>query len=206
MSKYLVEFIGTMALILVVGLSQNPIAIGIGLSALVYWGGHISGAHYNWAVSLAVFIRGKIDKADLIKYLLAQSAGAAVGAFLIYHFTGAAMNPTPSPTISIFKAAGVEIVFTFLLASVILAVATSKKLEGNSFYGIAIGFTLLMCAAAGGSLSGGVYNPSIAIGAAIVSGITSVVVVENFLMYIVATTAGGALAAFVFRIINADEF
>lgn len=206
MSKYLVEFLGTAGLILVVGLSQNPIAIGLGLVALVYWGGHISGAHYNWAVTVAVFLRGKLDKSDLIKYLFAQVGGAFFGALLIYYFRGNAMNPAPSATVSLVKAGAIEILFTFFLASVILAVATSKKLEGNSFYGLAIGLTLLLCAASGGSLSGGVYNPSIALGAAIVSGMTSVVVVENLMMYLVSTIAGGALAAVVFRIINADEF
>lgn len=205
MSKYLIEFVGTMGLILVVGLSQSPVAIGLSYAALIYWGRHISGAHYNWAITTAVFLSGKLEKSELIKYLIAQSAGAATGASLIYYLTGSAMNPSPSAIVPLLKAGFVEMIFTFFLVSVFLTVTTSKKLEGNSFYGLAIGLIFLMCASSGGSLSGGVFNPSIAIGAAVVSGITSVVVVENLVMYLISPTIGGALAASFFKIINADE-
>ena len=84
MKKYLTEFIGTLFLVLIIGLTQNPLAIGFGLTVLVYMGAHISGAHYNPAVSLAMFIKKEISGVDFFRYIIAQIFGAALAAYLVF--------------------------------------------------------------------------------------------------------------------------
>ncbi|MEJ1971385.1 MAG: aquaporin [Lacunisphaera sp.] len=89
MKKYLVEFIGTFFLVFTVGMSVRsgaalaPIAIGASLMVMIFAGGHVSGAHFNPAVSLAVFIRGKLEAKDFIPYWIAQLAAGAVAALIV---------------------------------------------------------------------------------------------------------------------------
>ena len=83
MKKYLTELVGTFFLVLIIGLSKNPLAIGFGLTVLVYMGAHISGAHYNPVVSLAMLLRKEINSSDFFKYLVAQILGAFIAAFVV---------------------------------------------------------------------------------------------------------------------------
>src|SRR5205085_3585475 len=120
-------------------------------------GGHISGAHYNPAVSFAVMMRGKLAGKDFIPYILFQLLGAFAAAAVAYYFSGKAAFPAPGPGIDFMKATIAEIVFTFALATVILNVATTQSTHGNGFYGLAIGFTVLASAFAVGNISGGAF-------------------------------------------------
>lgn len=209
MRKYITEFIGTFGLVFTVGCavmsgsSLAPLAIGASLMVLVYAGGHISGGHYNPAVSLAAFLRGALGSADLIPYWLAQLAGGVVAAVTAKFV----VNPRPfaalhvSGTHAIGSALVAEFVFTFALAYVVLNVATSKDHAVNSFYGLAIGFTVFAGAAAVGSISGAAFNPAVALGASVM-GLFSW---SNLWIYLVATLAGGAAAAAVFRYLNPGD-
>src|SRR5262245_17075804 len=150
MRKYLTEFIGTFFLVLTVCVAVlsspalAPLAIGSVLMTMVYAGGHISGGHYNPAVSLAVFLRGKLPVMDLLSYWGAQIVAALVAAGVaryLVHSPKAFVTVTGS---DIGKAFVVELLFTFALAYVVLNVATSKDHPNNSFYGLAIGFTVLV--------------------------------------------------------------
>lgn len=164
MKNYITEFIGTFFLVLTIGLTGDPLAIGVMLMAIIYMGGHISGAHYNPAVSIAMIYRGLLTTKEAIKYILSQLAGAFFAAFAVNWLIGDVMQVAPSNTASVMQILAVEAIFTFALMLVILNVATHPKTAGNSYYGLAIGFTIMAAAFAGGGISGGVYNPAVGTG------------------------------------------
>ncbi len=203
----IVEFIGTMFLVLVIGLTViesgagalAPVAIGSVLMVLVYAGGPISGAHYNPAVTIAVWMRGKCKTSDVVPYMAAQIAGAVVAGLVVNYLKAGAMVTPASPDVP--RALLVEVLFTFALAYVVLHVATSKKSSGNSYFGLAIGFTLLVGAFAGGNISGGAYNPAVAVGITTM-GLSSV---SNIWVFLVGNFTGAILAALVYKTVNPDE-
>jgi len=201
MGKYITEFIGTFFLVLVVALTGNAAAIGVVLMVMIFAGGHISGAHYNPAVTLAVLIRGKISSQDAIIYIIVQILAAAIAAFLAIWYA----NETPVVTLDIagrvLKAFIGELLGTFALAYVVLNVATSKGTTGNSFYGLAIGLTVFAMASTFGSVSGGAFNPAVAIGATIIKAFAW----KNIWVYLVACFGGGLLAALVFNYVNVED-
>lgn len=207
MKNYLVELIGTFLFILVIGLcviepgagTMAPLAIGTILMVMVYAGGYISGGHYNPAVTLAVWLRGKCAAKDVPFYMIAQIAGASVAALLVKTIKSGSLITAANPNVS--HALIVELIFTFALAYVVLNTATSKKTAGNSYYGLAIGFTLMTAAYAIGNISGCAINPAVAIGITIM-GLSKL---SNLWIFIVANFCGGALAALAFRIINKEE-
>ena len=207
MNKYIVEFIGTFFLVLTVGLvvvmpgadAFAPIAIGSVLMVMVYAGGHISGAHYNPAVTLAVWLRGRCSISDVPGYMIAQFAAGALAAMLVMFMKGHPQVETSTPVI--FHALIAEFLFTFALCYVILNVATSKKTEGNSYYGLAIGFTVLVGAYAVGAVSGGAFNPAVAVGISVMG----LSLFTNIWIFLVANFAGGAVAAVVFTALNPDD-
>ena len=164
MKNYITEFIGTFFLVLTIGLTGDPLAIGVMLMAIIYMGGHISGAHYNPAVSIAMIYRGLLTAKEAIKYILSQLAGAFLAALAVNWLIGDVMQVAPSNTASVMQILAVEAIFTFALMLVILNVATHPKTAGNSYYGLAIGFTIMAAAFAGGGISGGVYNPAVGTG------------------------------------------
>ena len=201
MKNYITEFIGTFFLVLAIGLTGNPIAIGTMLMVMVYMGGHISGAHYNPAVSIAMIIRGLLSVKEAINYILSQLAGAILAALLVNWLGGAVMEIAPIDSASILQILVVEAIFTFALVLVILNVATNPKTEGNSYYGLAIGFTIMAAAFAGGGISGGVYNPAVGTGPILVDAIIGEGnTLSNLWYYLVGPIAGGVLATYVYKL------
>jgi aquaporin Z len=205
MRNYLTEFIGTFFLVLTVGLTVldgtplAPLAIGSSLMIMVYMGGHVSGGHYNPAVSLAVLLRGKMASVtEFVGYVVSQLAGALVAALVVYLITGKGFAPAPAPSATATSALLIELLYTFALALVVLNSAASAKTHGNSFYGLAIGFTIVVAAFAGGPISGGAFNPAVGTGAIIINAAVAGGTMANLWLYIVAPLAGGALAAWVF--------
>jgi aquaporin Z len=205
--KYIVELIGTFFLVLTVGLCVlkpdagviAPLAIGSALMVMIYAGGHISGAHYNPAVTLAVWIRGRCATADVVPYWIAQFAGAALAGLTVIYLRGDFGSPGPDPSVA--KAFLVEFLFTFALAYVVLNVATSKATAGNSFYGLAIGFTVMVGAFSVGSISGAAFNPAVAIGVTIMN----LVKLNVVWVHLIADFAGGAVAGLLFKFLNPDD-
>src|SRR5690349_11213738 len=150
MREYLTECIGTFFLVFTVcltvlnGTPGAPLAIGASLMVMVYMGGHVSGGHYNPAVSLAVLLRGKLaSTGEFVAYVVSQLAGAIAAALAAYVITGKTFAPAPADSTSALSALLVETLFTFALALVVLNSAVSAKTQGNSFYGLAIGFTIV---------------------------------------------------------------
>ena len=195
MKRYLFEFIGTFFLVMTIGLTGNPLAIGIMLAVLVYMGGHISGAHYNPAVTISIYLKKLISKEVAIKYILVQIAASTFASAVIYFFTQDLLKVTPSETATIPQIIISEFLFTFLLVLVILNVATDKKTEGNSYYGLAIGFTVMASAYCVGGISGGAFNPAVGLGPEITSFlITKDINLFNSLIYLIVPTFGGIIA------------
>jgi aquaporin Z len=159
MNKYIAEFIGTFFLVLTIGCTGvgagagviAPLAIGAALMVMVFAGGHISGAHYNPAVTLGVLIRGKVNGADVVPYMVAQLAGAMIAALAV-KFLRAGVAVTPI-TPHVAPALLAEFLFTFALVYVVLNAATAEGTSGNSFYGLAIGMTVMTGAFAVGDIS-----------------------------------------------------
>ena len=194
MKKYLTEFVGTFFLVLIIGLSNNPLAIGFGLTVLVYMGSHISGAHYNPAVSFAMLLRKEINSSDFFKYLLSQILGAFAAAFLVSNMSSNMLvQPDLAEPVAIILVA--ELIFTYLLVFVILNVATHPNLDGNSFYGFAIGLTVMTGAFCVGPLSGGVFNPAVSIGPSLVDIITENGVSQYFVWYYLTAPMAGSVMA-----------
>jgi aquaporin Z len=196
--KLTVEFIGTFFLMFTVGMATAtagtlaPLAIGSVLMVMVFAGGHISGGHFNPAVSTAVVLRGKMDGRDYLWYVVTQAVAAIVAGLVVI-----ALGYDPATTLPLAGSGTMlvaEFLFTFALAFVVLNVATAKGTENNSFFGLAIGFTLATGAFAVGSLSGGAFNPAVALGASVL-GLFSW---SDIWIYLLADFAGGALAATAF--------
>jgi aquaporin Z len=205
MNKYIAEFIGTFFLVLTIGCTVigagtgviAPLAIGAALMVMVFAGGHISGAHYNPAVTVGMLIRGRLQPADVVPYWIAQLAGAALAAFLVSKFLRAGVAVTPI-TPNIGPALLAEFLFTFALVYVVLNAATAEGTSGNSFYGLAIGMTVMTGAFAVGDISGGAFNPAVAFGICIL-GISTW---GHIWIYLVANFAAAVLAAVIFQLIN----
>jgi len=203
--KLVVEFIGTFFLVFTVGMAVRfadglaPLAIGAVLMVMVFAGGHVSGAHYNPAVSTAVYVRGKMTQEEYFAYVVIQLAAALVAGLVIiilnYDFNVASRVAGQGRMLV------VEFLFTFALAWVVLNVATARGTEGNSFYGLAIGFTVAAGAFAVGGISGGAFNPAVAIGAMVMG----LLEWSNIWVYLLANLLGGAVAAWVFMYTQPGE-
>ncbi len=195
MQKYAVEGIGTFFLVLTIAFSANPLAIGVMLAAMIYMGGYISGAHYNPAVTLAVFLQKKIEGQVAFFYVLAQLSGA-IAASIIYKLISAnTFAVAPSIGYTFPHWLGAEILFTFALASVVLHTAVSKKNTPNQFYGLAIGLTVMAGAFSVGTISGGAFNPAVGVGPALADLANLSQTASHILLYVLGPCIGAALAS-----------
>lgn len=211
MKKLVTEFIGTFFLVFTIGLvvsGASPIAvlaIGTVLMVMVYAGGHVSGAHYNPAVSTALLLSKKMPARDYVPYVVSQILGATVAAYVASFVSGKSFAPMPGDGVSLPRALLVEILFTFALALVVQNVACSEKTKGNCYYGLAIGFTIVAAAFAGGPISGGAFNPAVGIGPTLVHAATGGGSMESLWLYIVGPIVGAVLASLVFQMQDKDE-
>jgi aquaporin Z len=202
--RYLAEFIGTFFLVLTIGCTVlghgagplAPLAIGSALMVMIFSGGHISGGHFNPAVTLGVWLRGKCEGRDVAPYMLFQLIGAVLAALAVKFLKGedrvAPLHPATVPALL------GEFLFTFALVYVVLNVATAKGTSGNSFYGLAIGFTVLVGAFSVGDISGGAFNPAVAVGISVM-GLSPW---PNIWIYLVAESVAAAVAAGAFKALN----
>ena len=203
--KLTVEFIGTFFLMFTVGMATAtagtlaPLAIGIVLMVMVFAGGHISGGHFNPAVSTAVLFRGKLPTRDYGAYVVTQVLAAVLAGLLV-----SALGYAPASATAVAgtgKMLVAEFLFTFALAFVVLNVATAKDTENNSFYGLAIGSTVAGGAIAVGAVSGGAFNPAVAVGASVLGAFAW----SNLWVYLLAELVAGAVAAGAFLLTQQAE-
>jgi aquaporin Z len=208
MKKYVAEFIGTFFLMATIGNvvlkpgdagDMAPLAIGAALMVMVFANGHLSGAHFNPAVTLAVWLRGRCPTSDVPGYIISQLAGATLAALAVQFLKG--NPPVEEIKLVVERALLAEFLYTFALAYVVLNVATAKATSGNSYYGLAIGFAVLAGAYSVGSISGGAFNPAVALGITIL-GISKA---SNIWIYLVANLAAGAVAGIVFKTLNPED-
>lgn len=216
MNKYIAEFVGTFFLVLTIGCVVvfpaegviAPLAIGTILGVMIYATGHISGGHLNPAVTLGVWLRGRCATGDVVPYMIAQVLAAVVAALTVQY-----LRPGLPVTLSedlvqaapaalpVGRALVAEFLFTFALVFVVLNVATAKANQGNSFYGIAIGFTVMVGAFAVGDISGGAFNPAVAVGISVMK----LAAWSDLWIYLVANFLGGIVAAVLFKALNPQD-
>ena len=204
--KLVVEFIGMFVFMFTVGMATNkagagalaPIAIGSALMVMVFAGGHISGGHFNPAVSTAVFLRGRIASNEYGAYMVTQFVAAVLAGLAVRVVGGHEAHAVVAGAGRMLIA---EFLYTFALAWVVLNVATAKGTEGNSFYGLAIGFTVVVGAFAVGGISGGAFNPAIALGAMV----TGLFKWSNIWIYLLADFLGAVAAAYAFLYVQPAE-
>jgi aquaporin Z len=197
--KLTVEFVGMFVFLFTVGMATNkagagalaPLAIGSALMVMVFAGGHVSGGHFNPAVSAAVFLRGRMASNEFAAYVITQFVAAIIAGLLVRYVGGREPHQIVASSGKMLLA---EFIFTFALAWVVLHVATARGTEGNSFYGLAIGFTVVTGAFAVGGISGGAFNPAIAVGAMV----TGLFEWSNIWIYLLADFLGAAAAAYTF--------
>lgn len=212
MHKYLVEFLGTFFLVLTIGLAGSlgtagpyaPLAIGAVLMVMTYAGRFISGAHYNPAITLAVRLRGRVAASDVAPYIGVQLLAAVLAAALIKGVfvsavAGAELRAFSFPSAS--AAALSEFLFSFALVHVILQVTTSKRLEGNEFYGLAIAMTVVGGAYTVGSLSLASFNPAVSM-ALLVLGVLPA---SDAWTHFVPQLLAAVLATLTFVVLNPDD-
>ena len=209
--KYAVEAIGTFFLVFTVGAAVGshsalaPLGIGAALMVMVYAGGHLSGGHYNPAVTLAALVRHRIGVRDAVAYWLSQIGAGLIAALLVR----TVIDPTQTTATATMTLGGstllaafvVELLFTFALAYVVLNVATSKDHPDNSFYGLAIGFTVVAGAIAVGGISGGAFNPAVALAGAAMG----IFAWPTLWVYLLAQVIAGAAAGVAFRALNPND-
>lgn len=201
--KALTEFVGTFIFLFAISLAAvsgsplAPLAIGAALMVMVYMGGHRSGGHYNPAVSFAFFLQRKLSAKDFVTYVLAQVI-AGICAFALGHFImDKPVLIEPGANFTPAKALIVEIIFTMALVLVVLNVAASKKTEGRGFYGLAVGFTIVVAAIAAGPVSGGAFNPAVGIGATTISATMANGTWQFLWIPVVGPLLGAAVGSFI---------
>lgn len=201
-AKLLTEFVGTFFFLSVIALSGNasvfaPLAIGLALMAMVYMGGHVSGAHYNPAVSFGLFLRSVITAQTMALYWLVQLAAGLLAFGFAFAVAGTHGGIHPGSSTSYVSAAAVEIVFTTALVLVVLNVAATKETAGNSYYGLAIGLVVAAGAFVAGPISGAAFNPAVGVSATVADAVFHGDSWTDLPIYIVGPLAGAALAALV---------
>jgi aquaporin Z len=210
-AKCAVESIGTFFLVFTVGAAVGsgsalaPLAIGGVLMVMVYAGGHISGGNYNPAVTLAVLVRRRTSLRDAALYWVVQFGAGLIAAAVVRWVIDPARATTPAtltlPAHKLVAVFLVELLFTFALCYVVLNVATSKHHPDNSYYGLAIGFTVVSGAFAVGAISGGAFNPSVTVGAAAMG----LFAWPTLWVYLVAQGIAAIAAGATFRALNPDD-
>ena len=207
MNQYIIEFLGTFFLVLIIGLTGNPLAIGLGLATLIYMGAHISGAHYNPVVTLAMFINKEIGLKEMGGYVSSQLIAAVFATYCIITLGNEDFSIV-SNTDNIPNFFLAEILFTFLLVFVILNVALNKNLKGNQFYGIAIGLTVTAGAFSVGDISGAVFNPAVSFGPSFFSfidpeiGSNNIASSDFFIYYLITGMIGSVIASYLYKYLN----
>lgn len=205
MKHAIMEFIGTFFFVLTIIMTGNPIAIACMLMAWVYIGGYISGGHYNPAVTLAVALSHRWDWIEVAQYMIAQVLGAFAAMQASLFFTGKSVLTLASVSTSFAHIFAMEMLLTFVLAYVVLVVATIGKFKETKIFGLAIGFTIPALIGLGANISGAIFNPAIMLGSILSVLFAGGSLASNIGAYIPAQLLGGLLAAWSFKYFNAEN-
>lgn len=214
--KYTSEFLGTYFLVLTVGCNVltgsvgAALSIGMILMVMVYALGSVSGAHFNPAVTLSILFsaRGLISIQDSVFYIVFQLLGGVCAGFTYFLLFGYAFTLQPVGKYTMYSAMCVEIVYTMALCYVVLNVATTHKQDGNNYFGLAIGFTVVSAALAIGGISGCSLNPAVSFGTMMASAFeTGSQGLKYFGLYFFSPVVGSLLACLLFYLVQrSDEY
>jgi glycerol uptake facilitator-like aquaporin len=199
MQKYIIELIGSFFLMMAISFTGNAIAIGFTLVALVYFAAPISGAHFNPAVTLAVWINGGITLSELAGYITSQVFGVLFGALFIGFISSFPFTMTPSDVASPAQYASVELLFTFFFVLIFVTLSSNRDRSHITYFGIAVGFAYAAVIYMGEPISGGAFNPAIALGSALSNTLAGGRAILYLPMYMMATLLGGLIAGYVSR-------
>jgi len=207
------EFVGTFFLVLTIGYNVlqrtalAPISIGAMLTAMIFATGKVSGGHFNPAVTLGVFLRGKVGSANAAAYVGSQLCGGFLAAFVYMEALGATFTLGPGLGYTLTAAFVVELLFSTALVFVVLSVSTTAQDFGNWYYGLAIGFTVMAAAFAIAPISGCSLNPAVTIGVMLTHFMrTGEILISRLLIYTVAPLLGAMLAVLLFKVVRNAEF
>ena len=200
--KLTTEFIGTFFLSLTICTAAvygsageyAPFGIASTLMVMIYAGGHISGAHYNPAVTVSIYLRGACEKDEVLPYIASQVIGAISAALIVENLLFPA-DDSPVAFVLGTDAVVAELLFTFALAYVILNVATTESTSGNGYYGAAIALVVFAGAITVESISLASFNPAVT-SALIVSGKLGL---ADSWMHFVPQFIGAILATYVYK-------
>jgi glycerol uptake facilitator-like aquaporin len=203
MKNYLTELFGTFFLVLIIGINGNPLAIGFGLMVLIYLGFHVSGAHYNPIVTLAMLFRKEISLLDSINYIIFQILGAILAGSAVFFLTSVTMEVQPNLSATVYQILGYEVLFTYLYVYAFLTVTSHPKLKNNSFYGLVLGATIMVGLFSSIQTSGGVFNPATSVGVTLSHLFIGDGVSKYYLWYyLVGPALGGLIATAHYSLIN----
>ncbi len=203
--RYFTEMLGTFFLTLAVGMAGTPIGLGVMLMVMVYIGGHISGAHYNPAVTLCLWWSGKHASKEVLGYIVFQLIGAFIAAGVYYLITDRSFAPSPVKGVTPIQAVLAEAVFTFVLCVLVYTVSISKHLKGNHIYGIAIGGAVMAGAFAVGGVSSAAFNPAIGTMPAMVGAGLGQQSPDMIWIYWAGPLIGALIASYVCRYLHSQE-
>ncbi len=206
MKRYIIEGMGTFFLTLAVCLSGQPLGVGLMLMAMIYMGGHISGGHFNPAVSLAMFLQGELSTHLMAAYILVQSAGSFLAATLYHLLSEATFFPAPAQQVLAWEAITIEALLTFVFCGVIIAV-TQKKAARDEFShaGLIIGLVLTALIFTGGDISGCVLNPAIGIGTILFDVMKGGDSLHYLTIYLTGPFLGSIAASFFYQYLNSTK-
>lgn len=203
MRKYVMEAIGTFFLSIAMGLTGNALAIGLMLAVMIYTGMHISGAHFNPAISFAYFIRRKITFNTFSGYLISQTLGAFAAGGVILFLANDVFYVEPPVATDIYQQGVAELLLTMALVLAYLNVASSKVLASGKSYGLVIGLVLSGMIYLGDTVSGAIFNPAVSIGLSAVDFLAIQGSSFQFIpLYTLAPLAGASLAALLYQYLN----
>jgi len=202
MKRYLMEFIGTFFLTVAISLTGNPIAIGLMLMVMIYLGGHVSGGHFNPAVSFAVFLEKKLSAHNLLMYWLAQSFGACLALCFFMALTNNMFIPEMMPGNSLVLATSIEALFVMVLCWICLVMVVGQQYKTTALQGIVIGLTLMAIA-----FIGGLFNPAVAVGSLICNFVKNGIIADMAIVtvYIIGPLVGGVAASYLFNCFNSEK-
>lgn len=198
MQKYIAELIGSFFLVLALGLTGNILGSGLLIIAVIYLGGHISGAHYNPAVTLAFWAARGMPLKTMLWYLLNQLAGALLGCLLIFLIVGTSLQVIPSTSSTSVQYTIVEFLFGFLLCMVYLTLFLTPYFRNNRIYGLAIGLSYTGILMVGQPVTGGVFNPALAAAISIVDFFDHGESYQYLHVYILSPAIGAIIAGNLF--------
>ncbi len=207
MKRLVMEFLGTFLFILTIAITGHPLAIAAMLMAVMYIGGYISGGHYNPAISFGMFVSKRMTSQQFGLYSLAQILGSLVAFAFSFYIYGNIHMPAPGQGINWLQALLMEVLLAFVLVLVVLTVMVGKRFKGSHVFGFAIGFTIPALVFLGAPISGGVFNPALAIGSSFFGALKGYPLIwEHLLVYVFGALLGGYLAAWAFNyLVPADE-